>query len=348
MQSTHNKNLFALQARIRQGARWVRFWCVNARPRSLPQSIMPAVLAVCFAFNAPGFSWWLAVLAILGVGCAHFAANLFDDYFDYCFCRTDYRETLRHEGFRARIGKCLYLTSGEATLRQLLFAALMFAAAAFIIGSLIFYYRDETILQIAAVTALLALSYSGPPLRFSYRGLGELSIGVIFGPLNMLGTYYAACGEISQPLILVSVPIGLLVMNIVYVHSILDFIPDKKIGKQTLAVLLGRETAMLAVLFLVLFLPYGLIAWGILAARLPPAWWLLLLTLPMAVSLFRMMLVYIRQPDRKFAPRLWMGPMDGWRQIEAIGIDWFMIRWLLARNLLATLCLIGMVLAFVA
>jgi 1,4-dihydroxy-2-naphthoate octaprenyltransferase len=323
-------------------------WYRNARPHALPQSVIPAVLAVCFAFGSPGFCWWLAALAVLGVACAHLATNLFDDYFDYRLCGADYRDTLRHEGFRARIGKCLYLTSGEATPRQLLFVALLFAAAAFAIGVLVFYYRDKTILHIAAITALLALSYSGPPLRLSYHGLGELTIGVIFGPLNMLGTYYAACGEISQPLILVSVPIGLLVLNIVYVHSILDFIPDKKIGKQTLAVLLGRKTAMLGVLFLVLFLPYGLIAWGILAARLPPAWWLLLLTLPMAAALFRMMLVYTRQPDRKFAPRLWMGPMDSWRQIEAIGIDWFMIRWLLARNLLATLCLIGMALAFAA
>ncbi|MDR1463664.1 MAG: prenyltransferase [Azoarcus sp.] len=348
MQSTHNKNHYTLQARVLQGARLLRFWYGNARPRSLPQSILPSALAVCFATGAPGFNCWLAALAVLGVSCAHLAANLFDDYFDYCIRKTDYRDTLRHEGFRARIGKCLYLTSGEATLKQLLLVALLFAAAAFIIGSLVFYYRDKTILHIAALTALLALSYSGPPLRLSYHGLGELTIGIIFGPLNMLGTYYAACGEISQPLILVSLPIGLLVMNIVYVHSMLDFIPDKKIGKQTLAVMLGRETAMLAVLFLVLFLPYGLIAWGILAARLPPAWWLMLLTLPMAVSLFRMMLIHTRQPDRKFAPKLWMGPMDSWRQIEAVGIDWFMIRWLLARNLLATLCLIGMVLAFVA
>ncbi|MDR1661048.1 MAG: prenyltransferase [Azoarcus sp.] len=348
MQSTRNKNDLAPQAPARQGARLIHFWYKNARPRALPQSLLPAILAVCFAFNTPGFRWWLAALAVLGVGCAHLAANLFDDYFDYRICKTDYRDTLRHEGFRARIGKCLYLASGEATLKQLLCVALSFAAAALVIGGLIFHYRDETILQIAALTALLALSYSGPPLRLSYHGFGELTIGLIFGPLNMLGTYYAACGEISWSLVLVSVPIGLLVMNIVYVHSILDFIPDKKIGKQTLAVLLGRESAMLAVLFIVLFLPYGLIIWGIFAAGLPPAWWLLLLTLPMAISLFRMMSIYIRQPERKFAPQFWMGPMADWRQIKAIGIDWFMIRWLLARNLLAALCLIGMILALAA
>jgi 1,4-dihydroxy-2-naphthoate octaprenyltransferase len=323
----------------------LRFWYRNARPHALPQSLLPALLAVCFAVHKADFSVWLAALAVAGVGCGHLAANLFDDYFDFLQRRTDYRDTLKHEGFRARIGKCLYLTSGEANIGQLLRCALVFMTAALLLGAVILYWRGVFILVIAGVTAALALSYSGPPLRLSYRGLGELTIGCIFGPLNMTGTYYAACGEIDRTLILFSVPIGLLVMNIVYVHSILDFVADKKIGKQTLAVALNRTTAMLGVLFLVLFLPYLMIAVGIWREDLPRAWAALLLTLPMAVALWRMMRAYVRDPEKQFAPRLWMGPMTGWRRIEAIGIGWFMIRWLLARNLLALLCVIAMILS---
>ncbi|MDR2689845.1 MAG: prenyltransferase [Azoarcus sp.] len=326
----------------------IKFWFFNARPRALPQSLLPALLAVCLAKDAPGFSIYLACAAVLGVLCAHLSANLFDDYFDYRKCRTDYRDTLKHEGFRARIGKCLYLTSGQATLGQLLAAALVFMGLAFILGSVILYFRGGVILGVMIATAILCISYSGPPLRLSYRGLGELAIGLIFGPMNMLGTYYATCGEMNRTITLISIPIGLLVMNIVYVHSMLDFVPDKKLGKQTLAVLLDRTTAMLAVLFLVLFLPYLVIGYGIFYGHLPRFYGISLFTLPMASALFYMMLTYVRVPDRKFSPKPWMGPMPGWQRFEAMGIDWFMIRWMLARNLLSLLCLIIMALSLLA
>ncbi|MDR1351181.1 MAG: prenyltransferase [Zoogloeaceae bacterium] len=326
----------------------LRFWYHNARPRALPQSLLPALLAVCFAAQTDGFSGGLALLAVAGVICGHLAANLFDDYFDYRKRKTDYRDHLKHEGFRARIGKCLYLTSGNATLQQLLLAALIFMSLALFLGGVIFYFRGAVIFWIAGMTALLSLFYSGPPLRLSYRGLGEIVIGLIFGPMNMLGVYYAACGEVSSPLILISIPVGLLAMNIVYVHSIMDFIPDKKVGKRTLAVFLNHHSAMLAVLFFVLFSPYAIIGFGIWRGDFSRFYGLLLCTLPMAAALFYMMLAYARQPELKFSRKLWMGPMSGWRHIESIGIDWFMIRWFLARNLLASLCLIGMMLSFIA
>ncbi|MDR2364995.1 MAG: prenyltransferase [Zoogloeaceae bacterium] len=325
-----------------------RFWYHNARPRALPQSLLPALLAVCFAAQTDDFSAGLALLAVAGVVLGHLAANLFDDYFDYRECKTDYRDHLKHEGFRARIGKCLYLTSGQATLAQLLRAAIIAMSAALLLGGVIFYFRGAVILWIVGATALLSLSYSGPPLRLSYRGLGEITIGLIFGPMNMLGVHYAACGDLSSPLILISIPVGLLVMNIVYVHSILDFIPDKKLGKRTLAVFLDHPAAMLAALFFILFAPYGVIVFGVWRGDLSRLYALLLLTLPMAIGLFFMMMAYTRQPELKFSRKVWMGPMSEWQRIESMGIDWFMIRWFLARNLLALLCLSSMILSFIA
>ncbi|MDR1673737.1 MAG: prenyltransferase, partial [Bacteroidales bacterium] len=69
----------------------IRFWYRNARPVSLPQSLLPSVLAVCLSFSTPAFSWWLALLAVVGVALAHLSLNLFDDYFDYRKNKTDYR-----------------------------------------------------------------------------------------------------------------------------------------------------------------------------------------------------------------------------------------------------------------
>ena len=307
---------------------------------------MPALLAISLAIPVSGFSWWISSLALLGVVSGHLGLNLFDDYFDYRKKKTNYRDELVHEGFRARIGKCLYITSGQTTMAKLFAAASIFCAISLMIGLVVFYFRGVFILYITFATAILGLSYSAPPLRLSYHGMGELLIGLIFGPMNMIGSYYAACGTISGSIIFISVPVGLLVMNIVYVHSIMDFIPDKKIGKRTLAVLLNNKSGMLAVLAVILSASFIIIAAGILTHNLSLLYWLVFLGVPMACSLFNLMIGFVRNPDKKFSPRFWMGPMGDWDRIEQAGIDWFMIRWLSARNLLIFFCLTIIVSAF--
>lgn len=321
----------------------IRFWFGNARSTSLPQSILPAVLAVSMAFKQSGFSWLYALLGVIGVIIGHLGVNLFDDYFDYRKKETGYRQQMVREGMRARIAKCEYLTSGKATLNQLLAACIVFCAVALAIGLMIFLKRGNVILYFMLITAGLGFFYSGPPLRLSYRGLGELQTGLMFGPLLMSGVYYAACGKLDVSLYFISVPIGLLVANILYTHSIMDYGPDCKVGKMTLAVLLKSKKAMLFVLALFLFASYFLVFYGVFARFLSPYYLLTALTLPMAVSLVYLMIQFVKDPYKKFSPRFWMGPMSNWERMEKAGISWFMLRWYLARNLLSFLCLIIMI-----
>lgn len=325
----------------------IHFWCKNARWNSLPQSMLPALLAVSLAFGQEGFSWGYAFLAVVGVISGHLGINLFDDYFDYRKKGTEFRDKLAGEGIRSRIAKCSYITSGAATLRQLRTACLVFCGIALLIGYAIFLKRGEVILYIASITALLGVSYSGTPLRLSYRGLGELQVGLMFGPLLMAGVYYAACGQLHPSVWFISVPVGLLVANILYTHSILDFEPDKRAGKKTLAVLLNHKKAMLVALGILLFGPFLIVVYGTIAAYLSCCYLWVLLVLPMAFGLFYLMVEYVRHPDKVFYPRFWMGPMNDWKRIEKSGIEWFMVRWYLARNLLSFFCLIVLIIDFV-
>jgi 1,4-dihydroxy-2-naphthoate octaprenyltransferase len=325
----------------------IRFWLRNSRPQSLPQSMLPAILAVCLASSYAGFSLPLGILGALGVMAGHLGLNLFDDYFDYRKKKSDYRETLAHEGFRARIGKCPYLTSGATTVESLLFACCIFCGISLLFGAVIFYYRGMYILYIALATAVLGISYSGAPLRLSYHGLGEIVIGAVFGPLAMLGTFYSACGVASPLIVFISIPVGMLVTNIVYVHSILDFEPDKKIGKRTLAVLLNNKKAMLAALFTLLFAPYAIIAYAALNGYMSVCYLAVFLSIPLAITLFALMLKYVGDPQRQFEPKRWMGPMANWDRVRAAGIDWFMLRWYLARNLLSAFCFIIIIVSFI-
>jgi 1,4-dihydroxy-2-naphthoate octaprenyltransferase len=326
----------------------VRFWIKNARSKALPQSLLPAVLAVCMASQTGNFSIYLGILAVLGATAGHLSMNLFDDYFDYKIKGSEFRNALAKKGFRSRIAKCPYLTSGESNLRQLLFACLFFGFLALSIGFVIFLYRGAIILLFALITAVLGVSYSGAPLRLSYHGMGEILIGIIFGPLLMTGVYYSACGEWDWSVVFVSVPVGLLVANIVYTHSIMDYEPDMEVGKMTFAVLLKHKKSMLAALLVLLIAAFSSIIGGVIAGYLSSYYLLTLLTLPMASVLFYLMIEFIRHPEKKFSPRFWMGPMGNWKQIQVFEIDWFMIRWFLARNLLSFFCLIIIIVCFIA
>lgn len=326
----------------------IRTWLNNARSVALPQSFLPAILAVCLAVQSDGFNVWLGILAIFGVIAGHLGMNLFDDYFDYKVKESGYRDTLNRKGFRARISKCDYLVSGESTLSQLLNVCITFGVIALSIGAIIWYFRGNFILWMALITALVGVSYSGPPLRLSYHGLGELVIGIIFGPLLMTGVFYAACGEWNNSLLFISIPVGMLVMNIVYSHAIMDFEPDKEVGKMTFAVLLKRKKNMLLFHQLLINSAYIFIVAGISVGYLSPYYLAVFLTFPLAVYQQYLMIQFVKNPDRSFSPKWWMGPMGDWEKFKIGGVDWFMIRWLSARNLLSLFCLIIIIVSFIS
>jgi 1,4-dihydroxy-2-naphthoate octaprenyltransferase len=318
-----------------------RVWIKNSRPIALPQSILPAITAVTMAYAAADFNIFLAIAGILGVMFGHLGSNLFDDYFDYTKKASDFREQLAHTGIRARIAKCSYLTSGQNTVAQLLAASVIFSAIALFIGSIIWFFRGNEILYFAVIAAFFGLSYSGFPFKFSYHGLGEFVIGLMFGPLLMSGVYLAACGSFSPAILFISIPIGLLVTNIVYSHAILDYEPDKLVNKRTLAVLLNNKKGMLVISFLCNFIPFIIVTVGVICNHLSYNYLSVFITFPMAINLFYLMIQFYKNPHKEdFTPKFWMGPMEKWEQKVKFGIGWFMIRWMLARNLLSFFCII--------
>lgn len=318
----------------------IKFWFQNARPVSLPQSLMPSLTALCLAAVQLDFRLILGILAVAGASLAHLGMNLADDYFDYRKKESGFRDSLAREGIRARTVKCPYIVSGEATVGQTLRATVIFGVLALIPGVVVFAFRGWVIALIVAVGIFLGESYSGEPLRLSYRGLGEPDIGVMFGPLLMMGVYYAACGRFSWDLAAPAVSMGLLVTDIVYVHSVLDYESDVRAGKTTLAFLLKRRGGRLGALAVILFLPYGMTAVLAALGKVSPWYLLVLATLPWAVKLFDSMRIFTVRPEQSVACRGWYGPMAHWKEICEGGLDWFMFRWYLARNLLTAFALI--------
>lgn len=319
----------------------IYFWFKNARCISLPQSMLPAILSIGMSVHYDSFSWWLALVALFGTVCAHLGMNLADDYFDYFEGSAEKRIRLASDGIRARVAKYPYLTSGTTSIEDLRQAIAVFGILALIAGSVVVSYHGLFPIAIIIVAGgVLGISYSGGPLRLGYRGYGELVVGIMFGPLLMLGMQYACCGVWDGATLLVSIAVGLLVTNILYTHSVLDRSADTRMGKLTLAGLLAKRSFIAIVSAIFCFGPFLLVLIGTTTGLLPGSALLTLFLLPMAIYLCNSLWRYVYDLPVEPKSALWMGPMGDFSSYCEAGIGWFMMRWLLARNLISFFALI--------
>lgn len=315
-------------------------WFQNARPISLPQSLLPALTAVALSYGQDEFSWIACVASLLGVVFLHLGLNLLDDWFDYWNGSAEARQKVADEGFRGRIIKYPYLTSDEATPKQLLVAISCFLAVAAAMGAVVLAVRGWMIFGWVVVALVIGVSYSGGPLKFGFRGLGELVIFLMFGPLMMTGVYYAITGGLDWKISWLSIAVGLLVTNIVYSHSVLDAVPDAKMGKKTMAHLMGSAKGQIALSVLINILPYLMVIAGVVLGQISPAYLATLAVLPVSIWLVCSLNDFVNHKEVKIDPKPWMGPMGDFEAYRKAGVDWFLLRWLTARNIVMMFCAI--------
>ena len=318
----------------------LKFWFDNARPISLPQSMLPALTAVALSYGAGEFSWMAAVASIFGVMLLHLGMNLLDDWFDWKTGSAEARQQVANEGFRGRMVKYPYLTSGEATPRQLLTAVGVFLLLAALMGIVVILVRGWMILGWVAAALLIGVSYSGGPLKLGFRGLGELVIFLMFGPLMMSGIYYAITGTIDLKITWLSIAVGLLVTNIVYSHSVLDSIPDKKMGKKTMAHLMGSPKGQIFLSAFINVVPNMIVVIAVVLKQLHPAYLAVLLVFPVSLWLVSSLNDHVTGKEVDLEPKKWMGNMGDWENYKKAGVSWFLLRWLTARNIVTRFCLI--------
>lgn len=338
----------------------ITFWIKNARSIALPQSVLPCLTAIILCIGQDGFLWWLSFPIFLGICAAHLGMNLADDYFDFKH-DSRIRADISSNSVRARMDKCHYLQRegnepGKATLSQLGWAVVAFLSFAGAMGAIAFvaqwlihgWQAAMGIVLYAVLGLLVGINYSGKPLELGFHGFGELVIGLMFGPLCMLGIQSALTGTMfSWPMLCMSVAIGSMVTNIVYVHSVMEVDADGELGKMTFARLLKNKAAMIVFIGFFALVPFAMLALGI-AMGWWSAWYLFtLLTLPMSIFLIHSTRLFAYGLPRNDTPRWWMGPMGDWDDYVKAGMDWFLFRWLLARNICTFFCLIVIIVTLI-
>jgi 1,4-dihydroxy-2-naphthoate octaprenyltransferase len=210
-------------------------WLVLTRAAVLPMTITAGVVGGLLAVGH-GVRLDLFALAMAGIILAHMSNNLMNDLFDLD-AGSDTKEYPR----------ALYaphpILSGMISRRGLALAALLVNLLDLAILVVLFVARGWPVVAFALGGFFLSVAYTTPPLRLKKRGLGELDVLIVWGPLMVGGTYYAAVGHIPWQVIAASIPYGLLCTAVLMGKHIDKLEWDAPQGIKTLPVLLGERTS---------------------------------------------------------------------------------------------------------
>ena len=249
-------------------------WILAARPKTLPAALTPVLVGTALALHDGVFDLLPALAAALGALLLQIGSNFANDYFDF-FKGADTPE---------RLGPPRVTAMGLISPAALRWGMVVVFGLAVLVGIYLLMVGGWPIVAIGVASILAALLYTGGPFPFGYYGLGDIFVFIFFGLVAVCGTYYVQALTLTWPVAVAAVPPGLLVTAILVVNNLRDIETDRRAGKRTLAVLLGKErTQMEYVLLLALAYALLLLLWFGFGFH-----WLVLLpwlTLPLALRL---------------------------------------------------------------
>lgn len=256
-------------------------WMVITRAPFLTATLVPVLVGAAWVAArqlATHFPWGLFALVMLGALALHISANTFNDYFDW----KSGTDQANNDYFLPYSGGSRSIELGLISERDLLrvaWGALIVAALA---GLPFLVLRGPALLAFGAAGAFSAYFYTAPPLRLAARrGLGELLVGLNFGPLMVAGTVFALSGSLNWIDFSIGLPIGLLTTAILYINQFPDVTADALTGKRNLVVVLGKSRARWGYLLLMLA-AFGSVTFGVMSGFLPMTALLMLAGLPLA------------------------------------------------------------------
>jgi len=238
----------------------------------IPVGIGIAIAAVDGFFDLPA-----ALLTLIGAAAVHLGLNVANDVFDAQLGADDQNVNPTQYSGGSRV-----IQYGLVSLRRMSTISIGMYATGVAVGLVLLLTRfSPALLVIGVLGLLLSLAYTAPPLKLVYRGLGELTTAIGFGPLMLVGAYVVqTVGLVGPEPFVASVPIALLVMLILYVNEVPDRSADARAGKRTLPTRLDRPQTINGYVVAALA-AFAVIAVGVLAGALPIPALLAFLPLPL-------------------------------------------------------------------
>ena len=252
----------------------LRIWVMAARVRTLPAAIAPVLVGTSLALGAGTFHPLAFVAALLGAVFIQVGTNLSNDYSD----------ARRGADTEDRLGPVRVTAGGLVPPRQVLVATYVTFGLAVACGAYLIAVAGWELLAVGAASILAGVLYTGGPRPYGYEGLGEVFVFLFFGVVAVAGSYFVQVQELPWQAFVCAVPVGLLASAILVVNNVRDLESDRRAGKRTLAVRLGRArtrrlyTTMLVLAYVTAPLPW---AFGSMEAWLFLPW----ATIPLAARI---------------------------------------------------------------
>ena len=245
-------------------------WIRAMRAPFFQAVIVPTILGTLIAWYRTGiFYWQYFLLTMLAVIFINAGTNLANDYFDHRSTSDDINRDVTPLSGGSRV-----IQENLISPARIYRSALIFFVLAAAIGLYLSFLRGLLLLIIGILGVLLGYFYTSPPAKIGYRGWGEFVVGLNCGPLVVLGAYYVQAQTLSLEALFISIPVGLLIAAVLYINEFPDYACDKKAGKNTLIVKMGRERArkgfysllLIAYLFIILAVILKIVPWTLLVS----------------------------------------------------------------------------------
>lgn len=248
-----------------------RIWVMAARVRTLPAAVAPVLVGTSLALGAGHLDALAFVAALLGAVFIQVGTNLSNDYSD----------ARRGADTEDRLGPVRVTAGGLVPPRQVLLATYVTFGLAVACGAYLVAVAGPELIAVGAASILAGVLYTGGPRPYGYEGLGEIFVFLFFGIVAVAGSYFVQVQRLPWEAFVCALPVGLLASAILVVNNVRDLETDRRAGKRTLAVRLGRDrtrtlyAAMITAAFIAAPLPWALgsmSAWLLLTwLAIPPA-----------------------------------------------------------------------------
>ena len=182
-----------------------------------------------------------------------------------------------------RLGPVRVTSAGLVAPRRVLTATWIAFAAAVLCGIYLTVLAGPLILVVGVLSIAAGVLYTGGPRPYGYAGLGEIFVFCFFGLVAVNGAYFVQLERLDWLPFGLSVAVGLFSSAILVVNNVRDLETDRRAGKMTLAVRLGRDRTRSLFLAMVVV---GFACLPITLTAVSGPWWALLglLALPLAAK----------------------------------------------------------------
>ena len=234
-----------------ESADFVSKWLVITRACVFSMTLTSGIIGGLFALSVGPVNWWYWFVALVGILLAHASNNMINDYFDFT------QGTDESDDYPRGLYSPHPIRSGWVSKTKLMNAILIVNFLDLIIAIYLAVHIGWEIFIFALAGLFISVFYVAKPFQLKHKGLGELGVFIIWGPLMIGGVFFVVNGSMPAWVLAASVPYGVTVTTVLIGKHIDKIRPDAQHGVKTLPVLLGEQQALF--LNKILFIAFHLI-----------------------------------------------------------------------------------------